>query len=66
MTDTDLSDVIFLAETFLLHRNSIQMLGLEGTMDWVLNIHGYKVAIMYPDEDNLFETMLDVYYQAID
>ena len=66
VTDTDLSDVIFLAETFLLHRNSIQMLGLEGTMDWVLNIHGYKVAIMYPDEDNLFETMLDVYYQAID
>ena len=66
VTDTDLSDVIFLAETFLLHRNNIQMLGLEGTMDWVLNIHGYKVAIMYPDEDNLFETMLDVYYQAID
>ena len=66
VTDTDLSDVIFLAETFLLHRNSIQMLGLEGTMDWVLNIHGYKVAIMYPDEDNLFETMLDVYYKPID
>lgn len=66
VSDLDLSDAVFLAQTYLEHGMSLEFLSFDGTYDWLENSHGTKNAVYYPDEDSLFEAVLAVFYTQVD
>lgn len=63
----DLSDAVFLAQTYLDFGLNIQTYSYDGTYDLLLNARGTKYnSVYYPDEDSLFECVLDVFYIQVD
>lgn len=66
VSDLEIGDLLFLVKTYLSFGMDFSFLGLEGTMDWLENQWGAKIATLYPDEEQLFETVLDIYYTQID
>lgn len=66
VSDLDIGDVLFLAKTYLDYGVDFIFIGLDGTMDWLENQWGAKVSTLYPDYDQLFETVLDIYYTEVD
>ena len=61
VTDLDISDVTFLSSTFLSHGADISYRSLSGTSDW---LNGSSV--LYPDEVDLFEAVLQLFYKQVD
>lgn len=64
VSNLDLSDVIFLAQIYLDSGLSIDFSSISGTYD-LLELEGTH-SVFYPDEDSLFQTVLDIYYVQID
>lgn len=62
----DLSDLIYLAQTYLDHGLSLRYVSYEGTYDLLENERGTYNAVFYADEDSLFEAVLSVYYTQLD
>ena len=61
VTDLDVSDITFLSSAFLSHGASFTFRSLEGTYDW-LDHH----SAFYPDEVDLFEAVLQLFYKRVD
>ena len=61
VTNLDISDVTFLSSTFLSHGASFSFRGVSGTYG---KLDGSTV--IYPDEVDLFEAVLQVFYKQVD
>ena len=61
VTNLDIPDVTFLSSTFLSHGAEFTLRGITGTYG-VLN----STAVLYPDELDLFEAVLELFYLPVD
>lgn len=61
VTNLDIPDVTFLSSTFLTHGAEFTLRGITGTYG-VLN----STAVLYPDELDLFEAVLELFYLPVD
>ena len=61
VTNLEIPDVTFLSSTFLSHGAEFTLRGIAGTYD-VLN----STAVLYPDELDLFEAVLELFYLPVD
>jgi anionic cell wall polymer biosynthesis LytR-Cps2A-Psr (LCP) family protein len=61
VTNLDIPDVTFLSTTFLSHGANFSFRGIKGTLD---KLNG--TTVLYPDETDLFEAVLEVFYKQVD
>jgi LCP family protein required for cell wall assembly len=61
VTNLDIPDVTFLSSTFLSHGADFRLRNLEGSFGML-----GKSAVFYPDETDLFEAVLELFYVQID
>ena len=66
VTDLDLSDLIFLAGTYLAYHMNMQFSSFGGTYDLMENNYGKNNAVYYPDEESLFEAVLNLFYVPVE
>lgn len=61
VTNLDIPDVTFLSSTFLSHGADFRLRNLEGSYGML-----GRSAVFYPDETDLFEAVLELFYVQID
>ena len=65
VTDLELGDLAYLAQIYIKCGVAFEFRNISGEMDWLPNQYGNDVAVLYPDEDQLFETILDLFYTEV-
>ena len=66
VSDLEFGDLIYLARLYMNYGVEFAFKNLTGEMGWMKNQYDVDIAVFYPDDENLFETVLELFYTEVD